>query len=232
MQRLMLFCVTGHFRHPILYIFMKLFSTICLYLLALGVAAYAVFAYAYLPLGSLVHPDMKLNFAAHKLGIYVHIFASAVALSLGPLQFSASLRRNRPWLHRFIGRVYLSVGVGLGGLSGLYMATFAFGGVAAKLGFAGLALAWLFTGFCAYRAIRRGAVQAHRQWAIRNFSLTFAAVSLRIYLPSSLVAGIPFELAYPFIAWLCWVPNLLIAEWFFVGASGNFLKRKSLRGSV
>jgi uncharacterized membrane protein len=211
---------------------MKLFSTICLYLVAFGVAAYAIFAYAYLPLGSLVHPDMRLNFVAHKLGIYLHIFASAIALLLGPLQFSASIRANRPRLHRFIGRTYLIAGVVLGGFSGLYMALFAFGGLVAKLGFACLAIAWLFTGFCAYRAIRRGAVQAHRQWAIRNFSLTFAAVSLRIYLPSSLVAGIPFELAYPFIAWLCWVPNLLIAEWFFVGASGSLFKPRSLRGSV
>ena len=38
---------------------------------------------------------------------------------------------------------------------------------------------------------------------VRNFSLAFAAVTLRIYLPSSAVAGVDFEHAYPFIAWLC-----------------------------
>lgn len=47
---------------------------------------------------------------------------------------------------------------------------------------------------------------------VRNVSLTLAAVSLRIYLPLSMLAGIPFELAYPAIAWLCWVPNLWVAE--------------------
>jgi hypothetical protein len=51
---------------------------------------------------------------------------------------------------------------------------------------------------------------------IRNFSLTFAAVTLRIYVPLSIALGIPFEQAYPAIAWLCWVPNLAVAEWALV----------------
>ena len=33
------------------------------------------------------------------------------------------------------------------------------------------------------------------------------------YLPASMLAGVPFEVAYPAIAWLCWVPNLLVVEW-------------------
>jgi hypothetical protein len=48
---------------------------------------------------------------------------------------------------------------------------------------------------------------------VRNFSLTFAAVTLRLYIPASVFAGIDFAVAYPIIAWLCWLPNLLVAEW-------------------
>jgi len=47
---------------------------------------------------------------------------------------------------------------------------------------------------------------------VRNFALTFAAVTLRLWLPASIASGVPFELAYPAVAWLCWVPNLLAAE--------------------
>jgi hypothetical protein len=50
---------------------------------------------------------------------------------------------------------------------------------------------------------------------VRNFALTFAAVTLRLYLPASMAAGIAFELAYPVIAWLCWVPNVVLAEVLF-----------------
>jgi uncharacterized membrane protein len=197
---------------------MKLFGTIVLYFFAFAVAAYAVLAYTLLPLGNAVHPDMKLNFIAHKAGIYTHVFASAVALSLGPFQFSARLRQKFVRVHRWVGRTYLGVGVLLGGLSGLYMATFAFGGLAAKLGFSCLALLWLYTGLRAFLAIRRGAISEHRRWVVRNFSLTLAAVTLRIYMPSSMIAGVPFEVAYPLVAWLCWAPNLLIAELGFNGA--------------
>jgi hypothetical protein len=35
-------------------------------------------------------------------------------------------------------------------------------------------------------------------------------------LPIALVAGIPFIAAYQAIAWACWVPNLLVVEWWFL----------------
>ena len=86
-----------------------------LVVLSLGVAAYALAAYGFRPLGAFVHPDMRAVFAANAAAIHTHVFASAVAL--------------------------------------------------------------------------------------------------RLYLPSAMAARIPFELAYPAIAWLCWIPNLLAAEW-------------------
>ena len=48
---------------------------------------------------------------------------------------------------------------------------------------------------------------------IRSFALTFAAVMLRIYVPLAYMAGLPVELSYQVIAWLCWVPNLVVAVW-------------------
>ena len=47
----------------------------------------------------------------------------------------------------------------------------------------------------------------------RSYALTFAAVTLRIYLRLSQVVGIPFDAAYQTISWLCWVPNRVVAEW-------------------
>lgn len=116
-----------------------------LFFLAFGVAGYAVFAYCFLPLGSLVYPDMKANFLAHPVGIYTHVFASIVALTLGPFQFSSHLRQTRIQVHRWLGRAYLAVGVLGGGLAGLYMSQFAFGGTVARLGFATLAVCWLYS---------------------------------------------------------------------------------------
>jgi uncharacterized membrane protein len=188
---------------------------IVLVVLSLGVAGYAVIAYTVLPLGAGVHPDMRAVFESYPLGIYSHVFGSAIALVLGPFQFAAGFRSRRPLVHRWFGRLYLGVGVLVGGLAGLFMAFHAFGALPSRLGFGLLAAGWLATGLLAYRAIRASDVAAHRRWMMRNFSLTFAAVTLRLYLPAAMVSGMPFELAYPAIAWLCWVPNLVLAELLF-----------------
>ena len=114
-----------------------------------------------------------------------------------------------------VGACLPCLGVLLGGLAGLYMALHAFGGALSQVGFASLALAWLYSGLRAYLAIRDRDPESHRRWMVRNFALTFAAVTLRVYLPTSIGAGMDFEVAYPIIAWACWLPNLIVAEFFF-----------------
>jgi uncharacterized membrane protein len=180
--------------------------------LSIGVVAYALVVYSLLPMGAAVHPDMRPSFEARSAALYVHVFCAAFALALGPFQFSTRLRAKRLELHRWLGRLYLGVGVLAGGVAGLVVAINAYGGPVAQAGFTCLALAWLYTGFHAYRAIRARDVAAHRRWMVRNFALTFAAVTLRLWVPMSFLAGSEFAIAYAAIAWLCWVPNLLIAE--------------------
>jgi uncharacterized membrane protein len=194
---------------------MRLASYVTLSILSVAIVGYAIAVYGFLPLGVALHPDMRATFEANRIGIYAHIFAAVFALALGPFQFSAKLRTRHLALHRWLGRLYLGVGVLVGGVSGLFMATKAFGGLTAHSGFAILALGWLYTGLRAYTAIRAGNIAAHRHWMFRNFALTFAAVTLRIWLPLFMAAGITFEVGYPLIAWLSWVPNLFVAELLF-----------------
>lgn len=196
--------------HP----FIRTSGKALLLLLGLSVGTYAAYAYGFLPLGSVVHPESGENFREHALGISLHVFASIFAIVLGPLQFSSRLRRSRAIVHRWIGRLYLFIGVLIGGLSGLYMATLAYGGTVARLGFTLLALTWLYSGYRAYAAIRQRRIEEHRRWMVRNYALTFAAVTLRLYLPLGMIAQVPFDLVYPTVAWICWVPNLLVVEWF------------------
>jgi hypothetical protein len=46
----------------------------------------------------------------------------------------------------------------------------------------------------------------------RSYALIFAAVTLRIYLPFLATAFGEHD-GYAIVAWACWVPNLLVAEW-------------------
>ncbi len=183
-----------------------------LWLLSLGVAGYAVCVYAFFPVGAYVHPDIRSTLQANPAIVLTHAFASAFALAAGPLQFWARLRSVAPAVHRWIGRLYLCAGVLLGGISGLYMASHAYGGPVSRVGFGALAIAWLYTGLRAWLAIRARDVPAHRRWMVRNYALTFAAVTLRLYVPAALASGMEFATAYPLIAWLCWLPNLLLVN--------------------
>ena len=200
---------------------MRAGSFVALIILSLGVTGYGVGVYTLLPPGAAVHPDMRASFEAHHAGIlYAHVFVSAIALALGPFQFWAGLRAARPALHRWSGRLYLG-SVAVGGVAGLLAAFGAFGGPVARLGFACLAAAWLFSAFKAYEAIRARDIALHRRWMVRNFALTFAAVTLRLWLPALFVAGVPMSIAYPIIAWLCWLPNLAVAELAFNSGRGK-----------
>lgn len=200
-------------------------------LLSFGVAAYAILAYALLPLGTVLHPDIRTSFAAHSTTVvYFHVFAAAVALLLGPLQFWPSLRMARPLLHRWMGRTYLAIGVGAGGLSALVLALDAFGGAWSRAGFGMLAVLWIATAAIALRRIVQGDVQGHRRWMTRNYALTLAAVTLRLYLPASVAGGTSLEVAYPVVAWMCWVPNLVVAEWHLRRAAGRARATRQANG--
>lgn len=82
----------------------------------------------------------------------------------------------------------------------------------AACGFLALGAAWIVTTALAVRFIWRGDALQHRRWMIRSFALTAAAITLRIYLPFVFVFHWPFSVAYPAIAWLCWMPNLTAVE--------------------
>jgi uncharacterized membrane protein len=158
--------------------------------------------------------EQKAVYLAHHAMLMVHIVASMLAILIGPFQFLPQFRKGRLLkLHRWLGRAYL-LSVLLGGIGGLYMAQFGYGGLITELGFATLAILWLYSGYMAYRQIRNKEIEAHRQWMIRNYALTFAGTMLRVWVPIFIVGvGIEFVMAYRAIAWLCWVPNLLLAEW-------------------
>ncbi len=180
-------------------------------LLSFGVAGYGAYAYFALPPGSTVAPEMRSAYAANPARILFHVGGSAVALLLGPLQFFPGVRAQRH-LHRVIGYTYLAA-VTIGGSAGLATAFIAYGGLVARVGFGLLALAWLLATFLSVRAARAGDYARHEVWALRSFALTFSAVTLRIYLGAFAASGVPFATFYPLLAWICWVPNLLLIEW-------------------
>ena len=153
--------------------------------------------------------------AGMPVAVIAHLAGGAVALFAGAFQLNERLRTRFLGAHRWTGRTYVTA-VAVGGAGALALAPRSQEGLVTHVGFTMLAVLWLGTTAAAYVAIRRGDQATHRRWMIRSYALTFAAVTLRIILPAELFAGLPFHDAYQVVAWACWVPNLIAAEWWLV----------------
>jgi uncharacterized membrane protein len=179
-------------------------------LAALLSAGVALYAWRYLLPGAFAPPGIAENPMAWPW-LPVHAGLAGIAMILGPFQFLQPLRTRRPRLHRWIGRSYVLACLS-GGVAGFALATGSTAGPIARAGFGALAVVWILTTGQAWRMARAHRFDAHRRWMFRSFALTFAAVTLRTYLPIAQIAGLDFVMAYRAIAWLCWVPNLIAVE--------------------
>jgi hypothetical protein len=125
--------------------------------------------------------------------------------------------------HRTLGRVYLLAGVLPSALATIPVAVWS-GRLLTQIGLTTAAVLWLITGGLAYRAARRRDFTGHRAWMMRNYALTFLAVTSRILVPVLLLVQIPFGGAdagsigerapsmIPIGQTLGWIINLIVVE--------------------
>lgn len=155
-------------------------------------------------------PELLTN-TIWNLFFYLHIGFGGLSLLTGWSQFSKKIRARNIRLHRILGKIYM-IAILISGVSSIYIALYATGGMGPSFGFGTLGVLWLTTSTMAYIAVRKRHIPQHKVWMIQSFALSFAAVTLRLWLPL-LTAAMHMEFieAYRIIAWLCWVPNLLVA---------------------
>ena len=98
--------------------------------------------------------------------------------------------------------------LGLNGRSGYEPAQF----LPVVLGFATLAICWFVTSGAAFLRARQRRFSDHRAWMMRSYSLTFAAVTVRLVALPLLVLTRNPVVAMTLTFW-SWVLNLIAAEW-------------------
>lgn len=185
--------------------------------LAIAVAGYA--------LALLVIADIRTDFVQHILSLFpyvssIHFIGGAIAIVVGALQFSTRIRNRFIVLHRYMGKTYV-VAILFSGIAGFILAINSVAGPFAQMGFALMALTWLITTGYGYVAVRRKQISGHKQWMMRSYAVTVAGVTLRLYLGIGFAAGLSFSEFYPYLAWLCWVPNLVVMEVYLRVSSGK-----------
>ncbi|HWQ37568.1 MAG TPA: DUF2306 domain-containing protein [Burkholderiales bacterium] len=152
------------------------------------------------------------GFWPNRYWLLLHFSAGSLALLCGLLQFLAALRQRFPDAHRVTGRVYLCA-VALGAISAFYLSFHSVIGWTFGVATFFLGCAWVATTSMAFIAIRNQQIEAHREWMIRSYVLTFAFVTFRLLLVSPLFAdtGTRLERFTAFL-WMSWTLPLLAAE--------------------
>jgi uncharacterized membrane protein len=140
-----------------------------------------------------------------------HILGGVVAITTGLVQVWLGVTGRTRRLHILLGRVYLGA-VTIGSLAGFYLAATAGNGLAYGTGLFFLSTAWALTTTMAYVAVRRRAIEQHREWMLRSYVVTFAFVMFRL-LDNWLVSrGVPPAASASAMAWACWSVPLLALE--------------------
>jgi len=145
---------------------------------------------------------------------WIHVFTSMLALAAGFTQFAPWVLRRMPKLHRWMGRCYVLNVCLVTGPASLVMAFYANGGITSRTAFITLAIGWIVTTSMGWRLAIRRQWQRHREWMMRSYALTLSALTLRVWKYTLVLLFEPRPMdVYRLVAWLGFVPNVLLVEW-------------------
>lgn len=157
--------------------------------------------------------DEVLNKDYFIWAFYIHITSSLFVMGGGVFQFFPEIIRRFPRFHQNTGKMYVFFILFLAAPSGLILAFYANGGLAARVGFSMQCLVWWTVTYFAWNDILQKKYENHVSMMIRSFAVTLAAMSLRTesYIMYYWLGTKPIE-TYLTVTWLSWVGNLLLAE--------------------
>lgn len=144
--------------------------------------------------------------------LLTHVAAGITCLGASLLQFFRPLLRRAPWLHRWLGRIYVFSILAVLAPTGFYLAPYAHGGVAGSLGFALLGIATFATTWTGWIEARRGRMRTHARWMVRSFAMASSAITFRLIHASLGIAGVDPYAGYLGALYLSIFGNALVAE--------------------
>lgn len=166
-----------------------------------------------------------------RISFYIHVFTSPIVILSGLLQFNRWILNKRPKIHRGLGYAYIATVLLISGPSALVMSFYANGGRVAQTSFVLLTFFWIITTLLSFLKAKKGDYLSHTKWNIRSYALTLSAVTLRFYAYVFDVLEIrmgPKE-TYILLAYLSWIPNLMIAEVLIIAKYPQFLLKTILQ---
>jgi len=158
----------------------------------------------------------------YRLAFYSHIVCGPFVILIGMFLFWSGNRGIQVSIHRLLGKIqYLTIAIVLVP-SGLVMATRAYTGYIAGIGFAVLSVSTFAAATLAVLHIRRGQLIEHRRWASRLTILLFSPILLRTMTGLAVAFRIESPESYRFSVWASWgIPLLVLEGWWRMSNSKN-----------
>ena len=151
------------------------------------------------------------HLAPFKWWLIPHVAAGIVAFVIAPLQFSATIRTHRLWLHRRLGQTYVAMAT-ISAVFALYIGLTFEEPAAIGIALSAMAALWLTTTLLAWFAARRREIAQHRLWVMRSYGLTLTFVTTRFipdFLPGLGDAGTA-ALYWGFVVGALLIPDLIV----------------------
>lgn len=157
----------------------------------------------------------------YRTAFYVHIVIGPATIVLAIFLLFTGLKARSMKLHRTAGQLLVGLTVLLLAPTGLVMATRAYTGLFAGIGFATLSILTAASALVTLFLARQRKFKRHQVWAIRTFILLCSPLILRLMSGVFIVTDLESPWTYRINAWLSWLLPLLLFE----------IWRSSLRGS-
>lgn len=142
---------------------------------------------------------------------YVHVAGGILCLLSALPQFSRTLLRRAPRVHRALGWTYVVSTLGLVVPAGLYMALYAKGGFAGRFGFLAIGFTLLYTTWRGVQRVRARDFKRHIAWMLRSYAMAASAITFRVFYLALYALEIPGE--YVLGIWMSFLVNAAVAEW-------------------
>jgi hypothetical protein len=203
----------------------------------IAVSMFALY-FVVLPLIPALHqyyfPQSTTTYATYRVAILGHILFGSVALAVGPINLYNGLRGRHRRAHRRIGGIY-AVAVSFAATFAIFMSFHAYAGTLpggryiVTSGFFTLGCIWIATLYAAVRAVAVDHDRdRHAYWMIINISITYSAVFFRV-LNGALIAMDKFDLLYPTLGWLGWLPSVTVGVLLARRHYARAIQRRELR---
>ena len=163
----------------------------------------------------------KAKVAASPIIWSFHLIGGGMALILSTFVLSSRLRQSSVKTHKALGKLYF-LAIIFGSFGGLILSFDTDSNLISGVGLGLLSLFWFSSTLMAYLSARNRNLEEHKMWVYRSFVLTLSAVLFRVELGvlTAFTDASYFDI-YATVTWLCWVPILIITEWWFVNIKLN-----------